>query len=77
VILVDYRRAASEYYYVQSVANARVVGVQIANVLRIARDWHNISLEDVHIVGHSLGAHVAGYAGKLLDGIGRITGTEH
>lgn len=30
--------------------------------------------ENVHIIGHSLGAHIAGYAGKRLKNLGRITG---
>ena len=34
----------------------------------------NISLDSVHIYGHSLGAHIAGYAGAGLGGkISRIT----
>lgn len=37
----------------------------------------NISLSAVHILGHSLGAHIAGFAGQKLSGaIGRITGMD-
>lgn len=32
--------------------------------------------KNVHIIGHSLGAHTAGYAGTLVQGLGRITGLD-
>lgn len=30
--------------------------------------------ETFHILGHSLGAHIAGYAGERVQYVGRITG---
>lgn len=43
-------------------------------LLDLLQTENYIDLKNVHIIGHSLGAHVAGFAGKYLSGkIGRIT----
>ena len=33
-----------------------------------------VSKDNIHVVGLSLGSHIAGYIGKEVPGIGRITG---
>lgn len=76
IILVDYETAAFEAFYSQSVANARVVGAHLAEFILFLTTLHGVDIKDVHLIGHSLGAHVAGYAGERLDGLGRITGIE-
>lgn len=30
---------------------------------------------DVHLIGHSLGSHIAGYAGEKILNLGRISGS--
>lgn len=72
--MVDWENGAKEINYVQSVANIRVVGAQVAQLLKVFKKVYNIDPSNVHIIGHSLGAHAAGYAGEYLENIGRITG---
>lgn len=58
--------------------NTRLVGKHIATLCDLLVVNTGISLTSVHLVGHSLGAHVAGYAGASVTKtkIGRITGLD-
>ena len=40
------------------------------------QDNHGLDPKNVHIIGHSLGAHTAGYAGERIQKLGRITGLD-
>ena len=75
VIAVNWEAGADKTDYRQAAANARVVGAMIAEVMKSLRRVSNASYRRMHLIGHSLGAHVAGYAGERVPGIGRITGT--
>jgi pimeloyl-ACP methyl ester carboxylesterase len=33
-----------------------------------------LETKNIHLVGHSLGAHICSYTGARLGGVGRITG---
>lgn len=71
VILVDYKNVSSCSYSrsVQEIVPS--IGVYLAEV--IAR--LNLDTDKIELIGHSLGAHIAGYVGASLNGsIGRITG---
>lgn len=61
--------------YAQTAANARVVGLEVAKFINsILIEKFNISASTVHVIGHSLGAHVAGYVGERVPNMLRITG---
>lgn len=44
--------------------DARLVGLEVARLVEILRT----DPAKVHIIGHSLGAHIAGYAGERIKG---------
>ncbi|KAH6941728.1 hypothetical protein HPB50_022939 [Hyalomma asiaticum] len=70
VILVDWA-SGSKYDYIQATSNTRVVGLEIARL-----QAYGVTAESFHIFGHSLGSHIAGYAGQKLRSLGRITGLD-
>jgi len=75
VILTNWFKGAMAGYTVAT-ANTEVVGAEIALLLTKMQGWVNLNLDDVHIIGFSLGSHVAGYAGERLNQVGRITGLD-
>ena len=67
----------SQIIYRKAVYKVRPVGEHLATLLSYIVENANGSstLKDFHLIGHSLGAHVAGCAGNMLNGsVGRITG---
>ncbi|XP_071120971.1 inactive pancreatic lipase-related protein 1-like [Mytilus edulis] len=75
VIVVVWTKGAYDKYN-QAVANTRVVGAITANMVKLLHTSGGLTLNHVHLVGHSLGAHIAGYVGENIPGIGRITGLD-
>ncbi|XP_059168815.1 inactive pancreatic lipase-related protein 1-like [Physella acuta] len=75
VILVDWSAGAVPIY-TQATANTRLVGPQIGLLINQLIGKFNLLPKHVHIIGHSLGAHTAGYAGERVPGLGRITGLD-
>ncbi|RUS80956.1 hypothetical protein EGW08_011276, partial [Elysia chlorotica] len=72
-ITVDWGTGAINVNYYQSVANTRLVGAVVALVLQTLQALGG-DPATFHIIGYSLGAHIAGYAGYRVPGLGRITG---
>ncbi|XP_054019610.1 inactive pancreatic lipase-related protein 1 [Dryobates pubescens] len=74
-ICVDWKKG-SRCQYTQAANNVRVVGAEIAYFVDVLVEKYNYSPANVHVIGHSLGAHAAGEVGKRRPGIGRITGLD-
>ncbi|XP_076546775.1 endothelial lipase isoform X2 [Osmia lignaria lignaria] len=76
VIVVGWGILAADIYPLAA-NNTRRVGEFLGDFLEFLNHESNLEYKDVHISGHSLGSHVAGFAGAYLDGrIGRITGLD-
>ncbi|XP_030842161.1 pancreatic lipase-related protein 2 isoform X1 [Strongylocentrotus purpuratus] len=83
VIYVDWSKG-SGMGYLKSTANTRVVGREIAKLIEAFNAATGATFDSMHIIGHSLGAHTAGYAGEACqdptsnkgEAVGRITGLD-
>lgn len=80
-IVIDWGGGSSPPYN-QASANIRLVGAIAANVIHMIKEELGlINLDNVHMIGHSLGAHLSGYTGYYLQKdfglkLGRITGMD-
>ncbi|XP_039296077.1 pancreatic triacylglycerol lipase [Nilaparvata lugens] len=80
VISVDWGNGSSPPY-TQAVANIRLVGTITAHLIHTMSTLVGLKAEFCHVIGHSLGAHLAGYVGSTLQTkfrqkLGRITGLD-
>ncbi|XP_035206595.1 pancreatic triacylglycerol lipase-like [Stegodyphus dumicola] len=69
------------FTYEKAVANTRMIGAEVGLFIKQLMDATKIDPKLIHVVGHSLGAHVSGYAGEWVlrnetKLIGRITGLD-
>ena len=79
VIFVDWSRGSSSTYYLPAVSNMRVTADMIASNIRTFIDDLGFDPMNIRLIGFSLGAHLAGFTGKLLTGrrkLAWITGLE-
>ena len=62
--------------YASAVQNTPPTGAHIAELIEFLVAHTGAKLEDFHIIGHSLGGQVAGFAGKSITSgkVARITG---
>ncbi|XP_010889273.1 lipoprotein lipase [Esox lucius] len=76
VIVVDWLDRA-QLHYPSSAGNTRLVGRDIARLIHWLEVDLKYDLANLHMLGYSLGAHVAGVAGNLTNNkVNRITGLD-
>lgn len=76
LIIVDWSQGSYQMYDVSRQLTANVA-FRIAEILQRFLDENNIDYGLVHLIGHSLGAHIAGNVGRLMGGkLGRATGLD-
>ncbi|XP_067108723.1 lipoprotein lipase [Osmerus mordax] len=76
VLVVDWLDRANEHYP-NSAENTKLVGQDVARLINWLEVEVKYDLSKLHILGYSLGAHVAGVAGNLTNNkVNRITGLD-
>ncbi|GFS42149.1 pancreatic triacylglycerol lipase [Nephila pilipes] len=75
VIIVDWS-FGNFIPYSKAAANTERAGEEIAKLLILLRDQYGARIDKFHLIGHSLGSHVAGYVGERVKGLKRITGLD-
>ncbi|KAL0126495.1 hypothetical protein PUN28_005094 [Cardiocondyla obscurior] len=73
VVIIDWSAAGNTWNYYKAAVNTRVVGYQISKFIEhVANDTIYNNGPDIsnwgplHLIGHSLGAHICGFAAKEL-----------
>ncbi|KAE8280206.1 Inactive pancreatic lipase-related protein 1 [Larimichthys crocea] len=74
-IAVEWKKGVRTQY-AQAANNARVVAAQMASMIKFLMGNYKQKADKFHIIGHSLGAHVAGDTGSRIPGLARITGLD-
>lgn len=76
IIVVDWNKGAANLNYFTAVTYSRQAALNLTGFI-LSMQEEGAELSSIHLVGVSLGAHLAGFVGANLKGkIGRITGKE-
>lgn len=75
LVCMDWTEIALDVSYFTARLRCKMIGNYVAELITMLTDYTSQTTDDIHILGFSLGAHIAGYAGKRLNGqVHRITG---
>lgn len=73
-MIVGWGEGSAAPDYPRAVSNTRVVAKQVQLLIQLMVK-SGMDLKRIHLIGHSLGAHISGYVGAEFKGrIGRISG---
>ncbi|KAK9507690.1 hypothetical protein O3M35_007491 [Rhynocoris fuscipes] len=71
VFVVDWEKGSSVCNYLQAASNTRIVGAELVRLAKhLLKD--GLTTSRMHLIGHSLGAHIMGYLGKGVKDKSRI-----
>ncbi|CAG9113517.1 unnamed protein product [Plutella xylostella] len=77
VIVVDWGEYAKNVIYPVPAKKTNKVGMEIAKLLDALSQSYGVNGSRIHLIGHSLGAQVMGYAGEYSSNrVSRITGLD-
>lgn len=77
LISVDWRKGSTDFNYIAAKDRVQITGQTIAKFVEFLISETGASMDDIHLIGFSLGAQVAGFCGKALNGnVGAIFGLE-
>ncbi|KAJ3625097.1 hypothetical protein MTP99_018662 [Tenebrio molitor] len=66
VILLDWSELSTFPWYLPAVRNVKMVADKLRKFLEVFDQSGEVPIRNVHLVGFSLGSHIAGFAGKRL-----------
>ncbi|XP_049303075.1 phospholipase A1 2 isoform X1 [Bactrocera dorsalis] len=75
VFAINWSDQADNIYYLEPARYTVQVGKAVAKLIDLLVEDKGAESKDIHLIGHSLGAHIMGYAGSYTrHRVGRITG---
>ncbi|XP_017484001.1 PREDICTED: lipase member I-like [Rhagoletis zephyria] len=77
VFAINWRDQAESIYYLKPARYSIHVGRAVSRLIDLLVEKHYADPQRIHLIGHSLGAHIMGYAGSFARyRVGRITGLD-
>ncbi|XP_049696506.2 pancreatic triacylglycerol lipase isoform X1 [Helicoverpa armigera] len=77
VMTVDWSYTASSIFYPWAANATKTIGARIASLLDGLNKLYNVTGNQIHLIGHSLGAHVMGIAASTTSStVHRVTGLD-